>query len=567
LTGSGIPRPSSLVREQRVINSMAVITLYYRYLERLTGADRDVIISRLPMLGSDIERLEDDHCDVEFFPNRPDLFSVEGVARALRGFLGIETGLPEYRVNPSGIRFTVDPGLASIRPFLGSAVIRGVSFDEEAIQSIMALQEALHWAVGRGRSKVAIGIHDLDQVTPPFRYIASERTRRFVPLDYREDLSLEEILGEHPKGRMFSHIVQDFPQFPLIVDDLGRVLSFPPIINGELTRVTPDTRNMLLDTTGTDERAVRTAVNIICTAMAEAGAIIESVEIEGVRWPDLSPFIRYIQTAECNKLLGTALTPDEIAGLLRKMRYGAAPAGDGTIRVEVPCYRSDIMHDWDLFEDVAIAYGYQNFAVGISPTFAIGKPHPVNVIGNLVRHVMTGFGFIEVIPFTLSNEQVQFSHMQRAVRKDVLRVMHPITEDHTLVRSDLLPLLLEICQVNRHRELPQRIFCVGDVVRGTITSQKTAWVSIHPAADFTEAYAHADALCRELSLSFSVRESEDPAFIDGRRGDILVKGERMGVFGEIHPAVLAAFELEHSVAAMELDLKALPGYPVSPGTP
>jgi phenylalanyl-tRNA synthetase beta chain len=546
---------------------MAVITLYYRYLERLTGADRDLIVSCLPMLGSDIERLEDDHCDVEFFPNRPDLFSVEGVARALRGFLGREIGLPDYRVNPSGIQFTVDPGLASIRPYLGSAVIREVSFDEEAIQSIMSLQEALHWAVGRGRSKVAIGIHDLDHVTPPFHYIASERTRRFVPLDYHQDFSMEEILTEHPKGKMYSHIVQDFPHFPLIIDDLGRVLSFPPIINGELTRVTTETRNMLLDTTGTDERAVRTAVNIICTAMAEAGGTIESVEIEGVRWPDLGPVIRYVQTEECNRLLGTGLTPDEMAVLLQRMRYGANPVGDGTVRVEVPCYRSDIMHDWDIFEDVAIAYGYQNFAVGISPTFTIGKPHPVNIIGNLVRQVMTGFGFIEVIPFTLSNDQVQFHQMKRLVSQDVLRVMHPITEEHTVVRGDLLPLLLEICQMNRHRELPQRIFCVGDVVRKTETSQKTAWVSIHPAADFTEAYAHTDAICRELSLSFMVRESEDPAFIEGRRGDILVNGKPVGVFGEIHPAVLNAFELEHSVAAMELDLKALPGYPVLPGTP
>jgi len=546
---------------------MAVITLPYHYLERLTGVDRELIISRLPMLGSDIERIEDDHVDVEFFPNRPDLFSVEGVARALRGFLGKETGLPEYRVNPSGMKFTVDPGLATIRPILGSAVIRGVSFDEEAILSIMGLQEALHWAVGRGRSKVAIGIHDLDSVTPPFHYLASERTRKFVPLDYEHELTMEEILAQHPKGRMYSHVVNDFPRFPLIVDDLDRVLSFPPIINGELTRVTTETRNLLLDTTGTDERAVRTAVNIICTAMAETGAIIESVEIEGVRWPDLSAAVRYVRTNDCNRLLGTGLSPDEMATLLRKMRYGAAPAKEDMVRVEVPCYRSDIMHDWDLFEDVAIAYGYAQFAAGISPTFTIGKPHAVYSIGSLVRQVLTGFGFIEVIPFTLSNEAVMFTRMHRPVPDDVLNVMHPITEDHTLLRTDLLPLLLEICQLNRHRELPQRVFCVGDVVRGVDTFQKTAWVSIHPAADFTEAYAHADAICRELALPFTVGESEDPAFIDGRRGDILVNGKPAGMFGEIHPAVLNAFELEHSVAAMELDLRALPGYPGSPGTP
>ncbi|PKG31170.1 MAG: phenylalanine--tRNA ligase subunit beta, partial [Methanoregula sp.] len=173
---------------------MAVITLPYKYLERLARTDRKTIIEKVPLIGSDIERIEEDHVDVEFFPDRPDLFSPEGVARAMRGYLGIETGLSEYPVKPSGIRFTLDPQLAAIRPVLGAAVIRGVKFDDESIQSIMSLQESLHWAVGRGRSKVAIGIHDMDTVKPPFHYLASPRSRGFVPLDFTEKMTMDEIL-------------------------------------------------------------------------------------------------------------------------------------------------------------------------------------------------------------------------------------------------------------------------------------------------------------------------------------------------------------------------------------
>jgi phenylalanyl-tRNA synthetase beta chain len=546
---------------------MPVITLSFDYLERLTGADRKDILERLPMLGSDIERIEEDHVDVEFFPNRPDLFSVEGAARALRGFMRLETGLADYRVTPSGMRFTIDPALAAIRPCLGSAVIRNVSFDDESILSVMALQEALHWAVGRGRSKVAIGIHDLDAVTPPFHYVAAEKTRSFVPLDFNEEMSLDEILLRHPKGRAYAGIVEHYPLFPLITDDLGRVLSFPPIINGELTRVTTETRNLLLDTTGTEERAVRTAVTVLCTAMAETGAEIESVQIGDATWPDLSPVTRYVRAEEGNRLLGTTLSQPEMADLLQKMRYGAEPAGDGILRVRVPCYRADIMHDWDVFEDVAIAYGYERFPAGISATFAIGRPHPVNSLAQIVRQVLAGLGFQEVIPFTLSNDPVMFHRMQRPALASVLRVKHPITEDHTLVRSDLLPLLLEICQLNRHRELPQRIFCVGDVVLDTVTYQKMAFVSLHPGADFSEALGTADAICRELSLPYRAEESDDPAFLEGRRGVIGIRGKQAGVFGEIHPAVLNAFELEHPVAAMELDLRVLPEYPATPDNP
>jgi len=545
---------------------MAVITLPYRYLERLTRADRKTILEKIPLIGSDVERTEEDHADVEFFPDRPDLFSPEGVARAMRGYLGIETGLPVYPVRPSGISCTIDPDLAPIRPVLGAAVIRGVSFDDESIQSIMALQESLHWAVGRGRSKVAIGIHDLDSVRPPFRYIASPRSRKFVPLDYTEEMSMDEILEKHPKGRDYAKIVRDFPLFPLIVDRDDHVLSFPPIINGERTRVTIDTKNILLDTTGTEKRAVSVAVNIICTAMAEAGASIESVTIGGEETPTLTPAKRAVSVKECSRLLGIDLTAPQMAGLLQKMRFGAETDGADTVMVQIPCYRADIMHDWDLFEDVAIAYGYDRIIAEPPATFTVGKPHPVQVQAELVREIFCGLGYLEVMPFTLTNQEVMYRCMQRPEHPGVLRVMHPISIENTMVRTGLLPLLLEFLALNRHRELPQRLFTVGDVVENCITHQQAAGVSTHPEADFSEAYATADALLHDLSLHYTTEESADPAFIDGRRADIIVGTRTIGIFGEIHPAVLNGFELEHPVAAFEIDLRVLPGYPVTPGT-
>jgi phenylalanyl-tRNA synthetase beta chain len=540
---------------------MAVITLPYKYLERLTRTDKKTILDKIALIGSDIERIEEDHADVEFFPDRPDLFSPEGVARAMRGYLGIETGLPLYPVEPSGISFTVDPKLAEIRPVLGAAVIRGVCFDDESIQSIMSLQESLHWAVGRGRSKVAIGIHDLDSVKAPFHYIASPRSRKFVPLDYTEEMTMDEILTKHPKGRDYAKIVSHFPLFPLIVDNNDHVLSFPPIINGEQTRVTIDTKNILLDTTGTDKRAVSVAVNIICTAMAEAGAKIQSVEIDGKKTPTLTPAERIVSVRECSNLLGVELTSSTMAEFLRKMRFGADPAGSEKVKVQVPCYRADIMHDWDIFEDVAIAYGYDKIQDVPPKTYTVGKPHTVQINAALARDVFCGLGYLEVMPFTLTSEAILYQRMQREEKKGVLHVMHPISIENTVVRTDLLPLLLEFLSLNRHRELPQRLFTVGDVVDSCLTYQQAAGVSTHPDADFSEAYATADALLHELSIDYTVKESEDPAFIDGRRGDIIVAGRAVGVFGEIHPAVLNAFELEHSVAAFEFDLRAVPGYP------
>jgi len=330
--------------------------------------------------------------------------------------------------------------------------------------------------------------------------------------------------------------------------------------------VTTKTRNILLDVTGTDQRAVNVAANIICTALAEAGATIESVEIEGKSFPDLAPSERTVSVRECSELVGVDLTAPQMAALLEKMRFGAEVVGDDKVKVQVPCFRADIMHDWDIFEDVAIAYGYENFDVELPPTFSIGKEHPANHIAGQARAVLAGLGYLETMPFTLTNERVLFDALRRPRLAETLHLMHPISEEYTVVRTDILPLLLEMLQVNRHRELPQRIFATGDVVAKLHTGQKIAAAGTHPAADFSEAYAHVDAVLRELGIAYTVEESKDEAFIKGRRADILVHGKKVGVFGEIHPEVLTAFELEHPVAAFELDLKAVPGYPDEPDT-
>jgi len=225
------------------------------------------------------------------------------------------------------------------------------------------------------------------------------------------------------------------------------------------------------------------------------------------------------------------------------------------------------MHDWDLVEDVAVAYGYDRFDAALPRTFTTGREHPISALERTVRTIFTGLGYLEVLPFTLTSEKLLYERMGRAPSPDVLPVAKPITEDQSVVRTHILPLLMETLQINRHRELPQQIFATGDVIRGYATMQTVAAVSIHAGADFSEAYATMDALCRECGLSPEFSESADPAFIDGRRGDVVVNGKIVGVFGEIHPEVLTAFSLEHPVAALELDLTAVPGYPVRPGTP
>lgn len=584
---------------------MPVISLDYKDLEELSGLGKDTIIDQIPMMGCDIERIEDDHIDIEFFPNRPDLYSVEGVARAVRAFMGEERGIRKYTVARSDIEITKDDEIDEIRPFIVSAVVRNVKFTSSSIESLMALQESMHWAVGRNRIKVSIGVHDLSKITPPFRYIAQDPDFKFVPLDFEEPMSMKEILEKHPKGVKFAFILEEFDKYPLILDANDKVVSFPPIINGELTKVTEETTDLLVEITGLDP-SVSTALNIVVTALAERGGKVESVTINGKQTPDLNPATMKLDSSEVEELLGLTLTDDEIISYLEKMRFGAQKSDDG-IEVSIPSYRSDIMHTWDLIEDIGIAYGYGNIEPKLPTTSAIGTAHPISELRDSMREIMVGLGYYDVMPFTLSSEKLQFDMMRREKLDGVTRILYPISEDHTIVRSTILPNLLEILSINRHREQPQRIFEAGEVIVDCKNRLRLGSVAIHPQANFTEIQSVVDAVMRERGIKYWVVEGNDSAFIEGRCAEIFIKGKstskksslvhlfsgdigviekeyddnyfdvrfdnphriihlhkdevlrddeksKIGVFGEIHPEVISNFGMEHPIIGFELEL-------------
>jgi phenylalanyl-tRNA synthetase beta chain len=366
-------------------------------------------------------------------------------------------------------------------------------------------------------------------------------------------MTIMEILEKHPKGVKFANILEKFDKYPLILDADESVLSFPPIINGELTRVTEETTDLFIEVTGLD-KSVSVALNIVAASLAERGGRIESVTIDGESpTPKLEPAIMNLENSEATELLGFNLTDEEIISCLQKMRYGAGMSGN-TIEVSVPAYRSDILHNWDLIEDIGIGYGFDKIQPELPSTSTAGKSHPISKLRDSLHEIMTGLGYFEVMPVTLTSGKVQFDMMRREKQEGITHILYPISEDHTIVRTTILPNLLEILSINKHRELPQRIFEAGEVVLDCRTEQHLGAAAIHPQANFTEIQAVVDAVLRERRMEYEVAESNDPAFIEGRRADIIIKDRIAGVFGELHPGVISNFGLEHPIVGFELGL-------------
>jgi phenylalanyl-tRNA synthetase beta chain len=120
----------------------------------------------------------------------------------------------------------------------------------------------------------------MSKVEAPFLHTAVAPTElSFVPLDTDERMDLAEILERHPKGKAYAWTLEGMKKYPIILDRNKNVLSFPPIINGNLTRLSESTRNIFIDVTGTEQKAVNQALNILVTSILDRGGKAYTVEI------------------------------------------------------------------------------------------------------------------------------------------------------------------------------------------------------------------------------------------------------------------------------------------------
>ena len=549
---------------------MPVITLFRDRFSSSIGRSITVeeMAKWLPWMGLDIEEVGPDYVKVEFNPNRVDFSSHAGIARGYSGLRGWKTGLPEYEMKEGKAALNVDPSVSEVRPYVLAAVIRNISLDYDSVRELMEIQEDLHWGVGRDRRKVSIGVHNMDVVQQPFSYVAREPNAvRFVPLDKTEEMSLQEILERHEKGVGYRHLVDWAPKYPLIIDSKEQVLSFPPIINGELTRVGSQTKNLFIDVTGTDYKAIARSLNVLVTALADMGASLESVNVNypdrTVVSPDLTPQRMRLRTDYANRLLGLKLSESKVIQSLRKSRLDAKKISKGVLEVSIPAYRIDIMHEIDLVEEVAIGYGYFRMKPTRLATMTTGKQHTTSKKANRARQVMIGLGFTEVKNFILTNRVAHYENMRQKVGGGMIKLANPVSTEYSIARENLLPSLMKNLMDNKHESYPQRLFEVSDVIRinrKTETRSErrlhTAGVSSHSTANFTEIKSIAEALLANLGVKrWDVKATRHPSFLQGRVAAIYVKRRKVGVLGEIHPEIINNFELENPVGAFEIDLK------------
>ena len=499
---------------------------------------------KIDMLGMPVDDYADGKFSLDITPNRIDLLSVEGMARALASFTGTKKGLREYKAEPSGMKLEIDRSVRGARPYIVMAYVKDANLTEELLLSLINIQEKIHDTFGRHRRKVSIGLHDADTVKAPFTYKAVKEFT-FTPLEFERPMTIAQILKEHPKGKDYAHLVQP-GKYPMLLDSDAEVLSFPPIINGTITMLTPQTKNLLIDVTGTSEWAIRDALNVLCCLLADRGAKIFSIETTDGITPDLAPRTMKFDYKKCNRLLGLALTETETAENLSRMGHEYKA---GTVRS--PCYRSDLMHWVDIAEDIAIAFDYNKMPQTLPSFSSIARPLPDL---SEVREALLGLGYSQAISWTLTNAELNFTKLCLPAEK-MANAINPLTTEFTSLRTHLLPALLTILSQNTHHQMPQKIFELGAVFdKDGHESSELCCASEHAAASFSEAKSSVEALLLELGEQCKLVPKDFPFLAPGRACAVIHKGKEAGWVGEVREDVRRNFGLELPVAVFSLRL-------------
>lgn len=528
------------------------------------------LIEEIPYLGLDIEAIDEREgiVKIEFNPNRPDFASENGIIRALKGLMGIELGNPQIKINQNSEKsIFVDKDLEKIRPFIyGLIARREVPISDIELTQLIAMQEDLHNGLGRKRKKSSIGIHNFDKLTFPLHYGLADKDRKFKPLDSNLEVSIATVLKEYVIGKRYGHLLRDYDLVPILTDSDDNILSFPPIINGEITKVDTDTRNLMVEVTGTNPKSSREMLSLIAYELADMGFELFSLSVhspfEGdIISPNLEPIIIEADIIHINNLLGLELTQDKIIECIKKCRCEGLVDRPGVVRCVAPSYRIDLFDSHDIIEEVAIGYGIANLKPDKPTEYFDGNKNSLSVIFEKLRDILVGLGFTEIInPSIISrNIMTQSLTLDKNSLSELVWLGDSKNSEYEVLRTSLVPSMINTLSVNIHEKYPQKLFEVGKIFRTNGNSVEESWslcaAIAHDNADYTEIKSNLESLFKYcFDKSIRTRGIQIPYFLNGHSAEILLDSKSIGYIGEVHPQVLENFSMRTLVGLFEINI-------------
>lgn len=558
----------------------------------------DELAERLPMLGLGMERVEahesDAVFDLELPANRGDLMCHLGVARELAS------------ANRSAIR---PPATASRqdRPKTADAIHVDVRESQlcprftAVLIADVRVGPSPRWLA---RRLDACGVRSINNVVDVTNYVMLELGQPMHAFDYDRLQGGGLVVRFAASGERLTTldgVTRDLDSKTLVVADATRAVSIGGIIGGTETEITASTRRVLLEAAIWDppmirRTATRVGVRTESSARFERGVDIGGAETASARAQQLLIEVAGGQIASAlldrypspqpprqlvlhwprvGRLLGIEVAQTEGEVMLRGLGFGVTKQGD-KLTVTVPSFRRDVERAEDLIEEVARHHGYDRIpeAMPVEATAQATRAPELDAI-RAVRDVLIRTGLTEVLTVSLTTPKVldelrlPSDHPWRAMAP----LRNPLIEDHTHLRTTLLPGLLQVARGNTHRRVMDvLIFEVGRTFhpsgaavrerRGAAVLMtgrflRGAWNT--PEQVSTATFFHLKGVVESLAAELRVGHTSFtpvtvPWLHPGRAAQFSIENKPLGTLGELHPDVAALAELPPGVYVAELDL-------------
>ena len=544
--------------------------------------------------------------DIDITANRPDCLSVVGIAREVAAICGQKVHIPEIKYEETGQpiekQISIEIADAELCPRYCASLITGVKIKE----SPAWLQERL----------IAGGQRPINNIVDITNYIMLEYGQPLHSFDYDRLKGKKIIVRRAKEGENFYTLdgtERKLTGGMLVIGDGERTVAIAGVMGGLNSDITDSTTSILLEAASFKaaslhytsrylgltseastrfERGISAGVTIpalkhATQLIAELGGGKIAKGIIDVYPGKKEPKAITLTPEKVKRVLGVGYSLDQIVNALTSLGFDCQTDGI-KVTTTTPYWRSDIKLDVDLIEEVARFYGYDRIPTTLfTDPIPVPEPNPALGLKKKIRYSLTGYGFQEVMTYTLTSLEMMSNVYAEPHAPEPMppRVANPMTVDQEYLRPSLRPNLLAALAANRrHEDGGIKLFELGKVYRpsenglpeepeslcGIMSGSRVerSWRGGDGIFDFYDVKGAVEGLFNHLGVSVSFENSQDEGLHPARQAAIFLAGKggkkaKIGVLGELHPKVSDAFEIAGTVGLFEIDIAGLLTHAVS----
>ena len=548
--------------------------------------------------------LDDVVFELEITPNRPDCLSLIGVAREIRAETGNALKLPQVDLNEDE---TDIQGITSVTieapdlcPRYAARVIRGVKVG----QSPAWLQQQLE----------SVGLGAINNIVDITNFVLMEYGQPLHAFDYHKLTDVKHGLASCALRRIvvrraaagenittLDEIDRELTPDMLVIADAEKPVALAGIMGGYDSEITETTSDVLLESAYFNPSSIRATAKtlgvsteasyrfergadpgVVLAALDRAAQLIAELAggtiCKGVVdvYPGQQPLIQLqLRPERVNFILGTTLDASEMVQILSDLDFNVKANGEN-YQVTVPTFRSDITREIDLIEEIARVHGYDNIPTTLPKgDIPIPAPNPSTEVRKCIKHFLLATGMMEAINYSFCDpscfDKIRFTADDPL--RDALKLRNPLSPEMSVLRTTLLPSLLENAQHNRNHQIDSiALFEIGSVfirngaqkeperVTGILAGQIGDGVYSNPyrEPDFYDIKGLVEGVLEICGIvDYTLQKTDAPTFHPGRNASVLLDDRQLGRFGEAHPEVLENYDLPYKAYLFDFDMEAL----------